>query len=382
MQITSFFVALALAVSSVSGLPTAAVNGRGIFDGTVGATDDLLIFDSPGFPDPANPGNTLISLQTFVSLRQVDLGLVTKAITEAISALGVEVGDSLNILQGRIKLIGAIGLPGKSTTVTVPGCTEPAAKSGSTSGSDLGMSLKTVSLGQCASNVKEFTATSSFGGFLNDRTSQATVFNSPNSGFGVISDIDDTIKISNVLDTVALIKSTLLEAPKPVAGMPELYGKLAQSLNQPQFVYVTGSPFQLYPFLNDFIDTTYSASKGPIFAQNLTIVDPVEAIKFVSNGNTEGFKNAQIDRLRVMYLNKKWLAIGDSTQKDPEVYGASFKRHGDAIACSWIRRVEGANNTDERFAAAFAGVPANKFRIYTDADIPSLANINVAAGEC
>ena len=62
--------------------------------------------------------------------------------------------------------------------------------------------------------------------------------------------------------------------------------------------------------------------------------------------------------------------------------GFRFRKHGDAIACSWIRRVEGSNNTDERFAAAFAGVPANKFRIYTDADIPSLANINVAAGEC
>ena len=188
MQITSFFVALALAASSVSGLPTTRVKGRGIFDGTVGVTDDLLIFDSPGFPDPANPGNTLISLQTFVSLRQIDLGLVTKAITEAISALGVEIGDSLNILQSRVKLIGAIGLPGKFTSVTVPGCTV-VAQSGSTSGSDLGMSLKTVSLGQCASNVKEFTVASTFGGFLNSRTSQATVFNSPDSGFGVISGI-------------------------------------------------------------------------------------------------------------------------------------------------------------------------------------------------
>jgi hypothetical protein len=100
MQITPFFVALALAASSVSGLPTTAVKGRGIFD-TIGAADDLLIFDSPGFPDPANSGDTLISLQTFVSLRQIDLGLVTKAVTDAISALGVEVGDSLNILQGR-----------------------------------------------------------------------------------------------------------------------------------------------------------------------------------------------------------------------------------------------------------------------------------------
>lgn len=187
MQITPLFVALALAASSVSGLPTTSVQGRGIFD-TIGAADDLLIFDSPGFPDPANSGNTLISLQTFVSLRQIDLGLVTKAVTDAISALGVEVGDSLNILQGRIKLLGAIGLPGKSIAVTVPGCTE-VAQSGSTSGSDLGMSLKTVSLGQCTSDVKEFTASSTFGGFLNDRKSQASVFNSPDSGFGVISGI-------------------------------------------------------------------------------------------------------------------------------------------------------------------------------------------------
>ena len=114
--------ALALAASSVNALPTTQAKSRAIFDGTVGVTDDLLIFDSPGFPDPANPGNTLISLQTFVSLRQIDLGLVTKAITEAISAHGVKFGDSLDIPQSRVKLIGAIGLPGKS----IPGCTEVA----------------------------------------------------------------------------------------------------------------------------------------------------------------------------------------------------------------------------------------------------------------
>lgn len=60
----------------------------------------------------------------------------------------------------------------------------------------------------------------------------------------------------------------------------------------------------------------------------------------------------------------------------------STRKYGDWITCAWIRRVEGANNTDARFAAAFSGIPANKFRIYTDADIAGLANINVAGGEC
>jgi len=108
--------------------------------------------------------------------------------------------------------------------------------------------------------------------------------------------------------------------------MPELYTSLSQSLKQPQFVYITGSPFQLYPFLNNFLDTTYASAKGPIFAQNLTIVDPSQTISFLTNGNenTEAFKTATINKVKAMYPNKKWLAIGDSTQKDPEVYGEAY----------------------------------------------------------
>ena len=41
--------------------------------------------------------------------------------------------------------------------------------------------------------------------------------------------------------------------------MPELYAALADKLD-PQSVFVTGSPYQLYPFLHDFINTTYNAS--------------------------------------------------------------------------------------------------------------------------
>lgn len=106
--------------------------------------------------------------------------------------------------------------------------------------------------------------------------------------------------------------------------MPILYSSLSKSLSDPQFVYITASPFQLYPFLNEFLDTTYSSAKGPIFTSNLTIADPSEIVQFVTSSNTEAFKIASIDRLKGMYPNKKWLAIGDSTQKDPEVYAQSY----------------------------------------------------------
>ncbi|KDR77320.1 hypothetical protein GALMADRAFT_66735 [Galerina marginata CBS 339.88] len=381
MQLAKTLLSLALVATHINALPTSQ-QSRGVLD-FANILDEILVFDSPAFPDPINPANTLMSVQTFVSLRQINLSPVTAAVTGILASLGINVGDSLNILQDRLKLFGAVGLPGKSATLSIPGCSH-VVKTAQTSGSDLGLSLETASLGKC-SNSKEFTATASLGGILNDRNASASIFSSPDSGFGVISDIDDTVKVSYVLDKVALLKATLLEDPKAVTGMPELYASLAKSLNDPQFVYVSGSPFQLYPFLKNFIDTAFSASKGPFLVQNLTLVNPAEVIEFISNSdtNTETFKLAMIDRLKGMYPNKKWLAIGDSTQRDPEVYGESFRKFGPStIVCSWIRRVDGANNTDARFASAFAGVPANKFRIYTDADIPNLANINVAGGEC
>lgn len=119
------------------------------------------------------------------------------------------------------------------------------------------------------------------------------------------------------------MQATLLDDPKPVAGMPELYASLASSLKSPQFIYVSGSPFQLYPFLHGFIDTTYSASKGPILLQNLTLSDFSSILSFIKSDGIFEYKVAMIDRIKGMYPNKKFVAIGDSTQKDPETYGES-----------------------------------------------------------
>ncbi|KAF8065136.1 hypothetical protein FPV67DRAFT_171095 [Lyophyllum atratum] len=375
MQFASLL-SIVLAAVSVQARPVE----RGVFD-SVGVFDDVLLFDAPAFPDPANPANTLVGLQAFVSLRQIDLGALTTGVEAALKAIGLDVGDKISTVQDRIRLFGAVGLSGKNVKVDVGGCNKQAQLPGTSGLPDLGMSLQNVSIGACG-KAKEFTAQVA-GSKLDSRKFSATVFPSPNSGFGVISDIDDTVKVSNVLDKLALAKSTLLDDPQAVAGMPELYASLAKSLNSPQFIYVSGSPFQLYPFLNNFIDTAYSASKGPILLQNLTLVDIPGLLDFANSNGVQEYKVSMIDRIHGMYPNKKFLAVGDSTQKDPETYAEAFKKYGgDFMTCSWIRRVEGADNSDARFAAAFKGVPTNKFRIFTDDEIPGLQNIDVAGGEC
>lgn len=77
---------------------------------------------------------------------------------------------------------------------------------------------------------------------------------------------------------------------------------------------------QLYPFINDFLQKTYSKSYGPIFLQNFSLLDLSLDLKMLKGGETQTYKEAQITRIHGMYPQKSFLAIGDSTQKDPEVY--------------------------------------------------------------
>jgi phosphatidate phosphatase APP1 len=62
-----------------------------------------------------------------------------------------------------------------------------------------------------------------------------------NSGISVISDIDDTIKATQVRDRNLLLRRTFLEPFKPVPGMAEVYRAWADKSGA-QFCYVSASP--------------------------------------------------------------------------------------------------------------------------------------------
>lgn len=63
-------------------------------------------------------------------------------------------------------------------------------------------------------------------------------------GLSVISDIDDTVKISNVVSKRSLLKHTFYSYFKAVEGINEVYQKWSEQ--KCQFHYVSASPWQLY----------------------------------------------------------------------------------------------------------------------------------------
>lgn len=75
------------------------------------------------------------------------------------------------------------------------------------------------------------------------RSFQCTIYIPSSNGISVISDIDDTVKISNVLCKRLLLKHTFYSYFKPVEGMSDLYQKWSEQ--KCQFHYVSASPWQL-----------------------------------------------------------------------------------------------------------------------------------------
>jgi len=77
----------------------------------------------------------------------------------------------------------------------------------------------------------------------------------PKQGISIISDIDDTIKISEVLDKVRLLANTFIFPFKSVPGMSDLYQQWQTKNPNCTFHYLSGMPDQLYTLTQEFINT-------------------------------------------------------------------------------------------------------------------------------
>lgn len=156
------------------------------------------MFDTLAFLDEAT--NTFKApLRTFVHLAQFDLSPLTQAFTNILEGLNVDIGDAANILEDRLALFAAIGLPGKKPDVNIAngGCSGDEIQLGTTDAlPDLGMSETIIDIGGCASALADDVpaiATIDLP-FFDNRKFEATIFPSIPDGFGIISDVDDTIK--------------------------------------------------------------------------------------------------------------------------------------------------------------------------------------------
>jgi phosphatidate phosphatase APP1 len=164
--------------------------------------------------------------------------------------------------------------------------------------------------------------------------------------FGVISDLDDTVLRSSVTDLLRMARIVLLSNARtrlPFEGVSDFYRALQLGPSGEGFnpiFYVSSSPWNLYDMLEDFLDV-HGVPAGPLFLKDWSPT----ALR-----DHDRHKLGVIRTLLAMYTDLPFVLIGDSGERDPEIYRQVVREYPGRVRAIYIRDV----TTRERDAAVHA----------------------------
>lgn len=179
-------------------------------------------------------------------------------------------------------------------------------------------------------------------------------------GISVISDIDDTVKISMVGDHRALLEQTFLLDFAAVPGMAQRYRDWSSAVTG--FHFVSSSPWQLYEPLHEFL----VANGFPWATFSLKAVRfRDETLLDLFREGTET-KPAAIRTILDRYPKRKFVLVGDSGEQDPEVYAALMRERPRQVVKIGIRNVTGESAAAARYTALFEDIDPARWQLFED----------------
>ncbi len=173
----------------------------------------------------------------------------------------------------------------------------------------------------------------------------------PENVHGVISDVDDTLLISEVTRKRQLLANTLLRNPLQrlvVPGIAKLYHALLGRNPQPQcapMFYLSATPRQLHLPLQAALDHN-GLPKGVLITKRITTDRTSESL------NQYKYKFAEIAEILAYVPHARFTLIGDDGEHDPAVFEAIREHYPERIDSIWIRHVR---PQDKRHKVAHQG---------------------------
>jgi phosphatidate phosphatase APP1 len=149
---------------------------------------------------------------------------------------------------------------------------------------------------------------------------------SPGAPFLLISDFDDTVAITNVTSASGLLESTFLkdaETHPPVPGMAAFFRCLHEK--GAPVAFVSGSPVQLAPRIARFLEKN-GFPPAALFLRSL------------GRETLHGYKEPVLEKLAERFPEPRLVLVGDTGERDPEIYAAFAAAHPGRVARVFLRR--------------------------------------------
>lgn len=159
-------------------------------------------------------------------------------------------------------------------------------------------------------------------------------------GLAVISDIDDTLLDTGVVDKLKMAEKAVTRSTWELQAFAGAADTLqALSRGRPIF-YVSGSPWGFYDRIRGYFQR--SGFPAGTFLLKRFSSDPLV--------DQMAFKWAHIARVVAALPQKRWLLFGDSGEKDPEIYARLRTQHPERIEAIYIHMVTPEDPQSPRFS--------------------------------
>jgi phosphatidate phosphatase APP1 len=175
---------------------------------------------------------------------------------------------------------------------------------------------------------------------VQDVTARAAVrVVAPGAPFLLVSDLDDTVAVTHVTEKRKLLASTFLEDAETqpaVPGMAPLYRCL--TAGDSPLVIVSGTPVQLAPRVERFLEKN-GFPRAALTMRNLGW----QTVR-------GGYKEPALARLAARFPGLPFVLVGDSGERDPEIFAAFMKASPGRVLRAYVRRATAAPGPASRFA--------------------------------
>jgi phosphatidate phosphatase APP1 len=158
----------------------------------------------------------------------------------------------------------------------------------------------------------------------------------PINGVSIISDIDDTIRDTNVLDTQEMLQNTFLRETRALPQMAPSYSQFLQENPSARVHYLSNSPFALDPLLKDFL----VRNNFPAGSMHLRSVSLRSSVLDKIRSQHSTHKREVIEQLLNDFPKRQFILIGDTGERDPEIYADILRRHPSRIRQVLLHHVQ------------------------------------------
>jgi phosphatidate phosphatase APP1 len=159
------------------------------------------------------------------------------------------------------------------------------------------------------------------------------------------------------------MQATFLEPFEAVPGMADAYRQWGRQ--RAHFVYLSNGPWPLYPLLEKFM-TAERFPLGVFEMQDFRVKDSSVMNLFADPVVS---KMSRIEKYFVTYPKARFVLVGDSGEKDPEIYGEIARKHPERVAHIFIRNTSDEPIGSDRYKTAFKDVFATEWTIFDDAEV-------------